>query len=671
MIMITTRFGGLNCLVAFTGLVLMTMGGMASERFDLRKSATGAWLSGTELKEHVEQIDSLVDAGLKEQGVVPNAMTSDPIFLRRAYLDITGRIPTLEQAAEFLQTQSATKRRDLIDRLIQSEGNVSREFNYWADLLRIQSRLRNAPAGPYLDWIKDSIRENRPYDEMVRELISAEGYVWDNGAAGYYLRDAGMPLDHMANTFQVFLGTQLVCAQCHDHPYDEFTQIDYYQQAAYIFGVKTTDREISQQYRKLGRKKKSEVDPDTQRMARQMIRPLRYRVNETNSKLRLPDDYQYDDAKPKSVVEPDTIFGDSIELGPDESPRDGYAKWLTSPENPRFATVIANRLWKRSMGVGLIEPVDDLSDGYSASHPQLMTYLSELIVDLNFDTRAYLKVLYNTRAYQRMANRDEWDSSEPYYFAGPLLRRMRAEELWDSFAGLVVQDLDERSGNSSQNTRYSEAKELVGMEPDAILKIAEDRAKVAKKRTELQAQQRELRKQLQAAQANKRSRRVRALRDEQNALSKKIRMLGQNRGGRNRGSDANDPRWKGLPRELVRASETVSPAPPRHFLRQFGQSDRETIENANDEANVPQILTLLNGPLYEMLSKPNSVFRQAYEGAGNAEQLLNRIYLTLLTRFPSELERQQLLPALRNDPQGATEDLIWSLLNTRQFAFVQ
>ena len=658
-------------MVALAGLVLMALGGEASERFGSTKASAGTRLTGAALKDHVEHIDSLVDAGLKEQGIVPNAMSPDPIFLRRAYLDIMGRIHTLEEAATFLQTQSATKRRDLIDRLIQSEGNVSREFNYWADLLRIQSRLRNAPAGPYLDWIKDSIRENRPYDEMVRALISAEGYVWDNGAAGYYLRDAGMPLDHMANTFQVFLGTQLVCAQCHDHPYDEFTQIDYYQQAAYIYGVKTTDREVAQQYRKLSRRKQDGIDPDTQRMARQMIRPLRYRVNETNSKLRLPDDYQYDDAKPKSVVEPDTIFGDPIELGPGESPRDGYAKWLTSSENPRFATVIANRLWKRSMGVGLIEPVDDLSDGYSASHPQLMAYLSELIVDLDFDIRAYLKVLYNTRTYQRMANREEWDSSEPYYFAGPLLRRMRAEELWDSFAGLVVPDLDERPGNTSQNTRYSEAKELVGMEPEAILEIAEDRAKVAKKRTELQAQQRELRKQLQAAQANQRSRQVRALREEQNLLSKKIRMLGQNRVRRNRGADVNDPRWKGLPRELVRASETVSPAPPRHFLRQFGQSDRETIENANDEANVPQILTLLNGPLYETLKKPNSVYRQVYEGAGNADQLLNRIYLTLLTRFPSEQERQQLLPALRSDPQGATEDLTWALLNTRQFAFVQ
>ena len=634
-------------------------------------------LSGADLKSHVEEIDALIQVGMTEHGVKPNPRTSDSVFLRRVYLDTVGRIPTLNEATDFLRSTTPTKRRDLISKLLESEGNVSREFNYWADLLRVQSRMRNAPGAPYLNWIKSAIRENKPYDQMVRELITAEGYIWDNGAAGYYLRDAGMPLDHMANTFQVFLGTQLVCAQCHDHPYDEFTQIDYYQQAAYIYGVKTTDRKISQEYRKISRRKNQEdVSPETKRVARQMIRPLRYRVNESESKLRLPDDYQYDDAKPKSVVEPETIFGESIDLAAGDSARDGYAKWLTSPDNPRFATVIANRLWKRVMGVGIIEPVDDLSDGYSASHPGLMEYLAQLMVDLDFNLKDYLRVLYNTQTYQRAVSVDDWEKGSPYFFEGPLLNRMTAEQLWDSVAGLVVTDIDERKGNPTQGQRYGQAEALVGMDADEILKLAEEKSKADKITKELRAEQQRLRKQLKVAQTNDRKQRVRQLKQRQANIGKEIRQISAStrygRGaGRSRRPESADARWKGVPSELVRASEIQSPAPPKHFLRQFGQSDRETIENANDEANVPQILTLLNGPIYTMLRKPYSALQKNCEQAGNPNELLDAIYLSILSRMPSPDERQLLLPSLTATPEQSTHDLTWALLNTRQFSFIQ
>jgi len=660
-------------------LIGVSLGGEAAEssKHSTSLSSSFASISGSDLKSHVEKIDALIDVGMTEHDVKPNPRTSDPVFLRRVYLDTVGRIPTLNEATDFLRSTTPTKRRDLISKLLESEGNVSREFNYWADLLRVQSRMRNAPGAPYLNWIKSAIRENKPYDEMVRELITAEGYIWDNGAAGYYLRDAGMPLDHMANTFQVFLGTQLVCAQCHDHPYDEFTQVDYYQQAAYIYGVKTTDRKISQEYRKISRRKNQDgVSPDTKRVARQMIRPLRYRVNESDSKLRLPDDYQYDDAKPKSVVQPDTIFGDSIDLAEGGSARDGYAKWLTSQENPRFATVIANRLWKRVMGVGIIEPVDDLSDGYSASHPGLMEYLAQLMVDLDFNLKDYLRVLYNTQTYQRAVSVDEWEEGSPYFFEGPLLSRMTAEQLWDSVAGLVVSDLDERKGNPSQGQRYGQAEALVGMDVDKILELAEEKAKSDKITKELRAEQQRIRKQMKVAQSNDRKQQIRQLKQRQVSIGKEIRQISGSMRygrptGRSRRPESADARWKGIPSELVRASEIQSPAPPRHFLRQFGQSDRETIENANDEANVPQILTLLNGPIHSTLRKPYAVLQKNCEQASNPNELLDAIYLSILSRMPSPEERQFLLPGLTATPEQSTHDLTWSLLNTRQFSFIQ
>lgn len=635
-----------------------------------------ASLTDSMINSHVQRIDAFVQAGLKEQGMQANLPADDAVFLRRAYLEIVGRIPNLEEARSFLQSSVPRKRRDLIDRLLDSEGYVNREFHYWADLLRAQSRLRNAPGQLYLDWIKNALRENKPYDQMVRELIQAEGYIWENGAAGYYLRDAGMPLDHMANTFQAFLGTQLVCAQCHDHPYDEFTQLDYYRQAAYIFGVKTTDREVLKEYRKINRRptEDGEIDPEVQRLARQMIRPLRYRVHETNAKIKLPDDYQYDDAKPNSVVKPGALFGGKIALDRGESQRDGYAAWLTSAENPRFATVIANRLWKRVMGVGLIEPVDDLADGYSASHPKLMDYLAEMMIHLDFNLRDYLRVLYNTQTWQRNVSAEEWKKGSPYYYPGPLLRRMSAEQLWDSVIGLIVRDVDERRGRSIQNQRYyNQAEQLAGLSAKEILALAAKQAQANR----LKQLQKQKALQIKVAKQNQDAETLRRLQREQESLNKQTRLASKNatpqgrRQERSRRAESDDPRWRGIPAELVRSSELPSPAPARHFLRQFGQSDRETIENANDEANIPQILTLLNGPIHFHLWKPNSLFRATVGSMRDAGELLDAIYLTILTRLPSPEERTLLLPELEKNPSVAARDLAWVLLNTRQFAFVQ
>ena len=629
------------------------------------------------LAEQAGQIDALIEAELQERRIAPASLTEDSVFLRRIYLDAVGRIPTLEEARTFLDSAAADKRRRLIDELLSSEGRVSREYNYWADLLRIKTRMPNVPGRPYQEWIKSAVRENLPYDQFVRELITAEGYIWDKGAAGYYLRDAGMPLDHMANTFQTFLGTQLVCAQCHDHPTDDFTQMDYYRQAAYVFGVKTSDRRMGQIYRQVNnRTKDSEaVAPEVRQMARRLIRPLRNRVNDTQQKLKLPDDYQYADARPKSVVEPGVIFGKAIEVEQGENLRDGYARWLTSADNPRFARVIANRLWKRAMGVGLIEPVDDLSDGYEASHPELMDYLTQLVIDLDFDLRAYMRVLYHTETYQRNVWPEEWEEGTAYHFAGRRLQRLSAEQLWDSLAGLIVPDLDRRPGAVARDRRLEGAQELIGMSADQIIERARNQMASEKLRRQQSQQRLRLNRLIKQARANQDK-------EELGRLQKRLRELagdGANSAGRTARSDRDkirntqrqDSRWKDIPAGLVRASELTSPAPPGHFLRQFGQSDRETIENANDEANVPQILTLLNGPIHNYMWGAKSLLRANVGTVEDPERQLESAFLTVLTRRPTAEESEWLLPMLRRHRESALKDIVWTLVNTKQFVFVQ
>jgi len=623
------------------------------------------------------KIDKLIAVACKENDVTLNARTSDEVFLRRVYLDIVGRIPTIDEATAFLDSDKKNKRAELIDTLLDSEGYVSHSYNYWADLLRIQTRNRYNPGQHYIEFVKTALRENRPYDQFVRELITAEGYTWDNGASGYYLRDVGMPLDNMSNTVQVFLGTQLVCAQCHDHPYDSWTQKQYYQLAAFTYGVETRDRNTPQALALRQMRRDREIDRNTINAAGQILQQLNYRVNEIDRPLRLPKDYQYDDAKPGDTIDPKTIFGDEVEVNEGDSPADIYARWMTSPENPRFSTVIANRLWKRAMGRGLVEPVDDFKDGIDASNPQLMTLLSEQIVGLNFNLKQYQRILFNTETYQREVTAREVLVDDEYHFEGPLLRRMSAEQLWDSLLAATVPDLDERKGVVQTYSRgYPQGQELVDLPMKEVLAMAEKLGKQRQAQFKLSQMTREMQQDLRVAYRTQDREKVAQLREKMNDLRKEVlgkdgemmyQMQRQQIAARMRETD---PRWQGLSRELVRASETSSPARPGHFLRQFGQSDRETIENASTEATVPQILTMLNGPMYYQLLNRASVLGKKIAATRNSEEQAELIFLALLSRRPTDAELELASNQIQSSRAGYI-DIVWALINTRQFMFIQ
>ena len=179
------------------------------------------------------QVDLLIAAHLEEKKIEANSIIDDATFLRRAYINIAGRIPTAEEAGSFINDGSQDKRRKLIDTLIDSEGYKSRMFNFWADLLRVQTNLDKHGLGWHV-WIHKAVDQNMPYDDFVHAMLSSTGMVSDNAAVGYYLRDREMLLDNVSNTTEVFLGTQIGCAQCHDHPFDDWTQKQYFELAAFI-----------------------------------------------------------------------------------------------------------------------------------------------------------------------------------------------------------------------------------------------------------------------------------------------------------------------------------------------------------------------------------------------------------------------------------------------------
>jgi Protein of unknown function (DUF1549)/Protein of unknown function (DUF1553) len=657
-----------------------------------------------------EKIDRMVEDGYQKYKVTPNPQAGDGTLVRRLYLDIIGRIPTQEEVRAFTESSDPAKRSQLVDTLLASDGYVSHWYNWWSDILRVQTGGQDESGTAYAEWIKSALKANKPYDQFVTEMITAKGFVWDNGAVGYYVRDAGMPLDNMSNTAQIFLGTRLVCAQCHNHPFDKWTQKDYYQMAAYTYGVDTeinprsVYRRLAEQEMKAGRR----LDPGEQRAMNRLIddilEPLKYGVAETERPIKLPGDYKYDDAKPGDYVKARTIFGDKANANRD--PRGHYAEWLTSPENPRFTMVIANRLWKRTMGMGLIEPVDDFKDETSASNPILMKFLADQMVNMKFDVKRMIRTICNTRTYQREATRGEVPSDQPYYFQGPLLRRMTAEQIWDSICALTIPNPDQRTRGDGYRNRLSgmknEAEQLKACSPQDIIAVARKYAemdadferKINIARTKLtQAREEGEKEATQAAQKN-----LNSLNDERDNLALKARAeLIANQTGKSKSgfvstlkpaapkpammddkmkpgepmASSGQEQWKGYGDEFFRASELSSPAPGGHFLREFGQSNREVIENSSNEASVSQALNLMNGPLFNKLTMENTILMKRFAGAKDDDGRANALWQSIYGRLPTDTERAIVRETITEKKQAGWKDIIWALLNSREFVFVQ
>ena len=667
-----------------------------------------------------ERIDVLIEEGYKAQKITPNAPATDETFVRRVYLDIIGRIPSLEEARAFLDSTEGGKRTKLIDQLLDSEGYVSNWYNWWGDILRLQSNMGgnnyNQAGQAYAAWIKDSLRNNKPYDQFVRELITAEGYVWDNGAVGYYLRDAGMPLDNMSNTTQIFLGTRLACAQCHNHPFDKWTQKDYYEMAAYTYGVNTqaiaskglmkdmegVDKELNDMATKRNQSKKR-IAASMKRITDGILEPLKNGVGENPmSELKLPMDYKYPDATPGQPVEAHTIFGKQVSSK--KEARREYAKWMTSPDNERFTNVMANRLWKRVIGRGLVEPLDDWKEDTVASNPPLMKFLAGQFSSSRYDIKKLLRAMYNTRTYQRQTTTGEVPTDKPYYFPGPVLRRMTAEQVWDSVCTLVIPNPDKRLRGAA----YKGALETMKKEAEMIEKAtSNDIINVAKKYAEedyqlelksgvardnlTKAREANDAKAIQAAQKalnesnNGRDSIANKARDEllkmtgdksKGAFVSAIKTPGSMMEDKNKKPEPSvdtqtASQWSGFGDEFYRASELPSPAPGGHFLREFGQSNREIIENAVQEATVSQALDLMNGPLYEKIMMEKGQMMTRFYGASNDEGRMNAIFFSLYSRKPTDTEKAIVAETVQEKGKDGWKHVIWALLNTREFVFVQ
>ncbi len=696
-------------------------------------------LSPEDTKSEVDAINRILDAAYREYQVQVPAKLDESLLARRIYLKIGGRIPTHDEITSFLADKSENKKTRLINQLVDSPAYESQMFNWWADLLRLKTRMRGGNqigAGQlYVHWVKEQIAKDVPFDRMAYDLVTAEGYPWENGAVGYYLRDAGMPLDNMSNTAQVFLGTQMVCAQCHNHPFDRWTQMEYYQMASYTYGITSTKGDDLQKrirkhfetqnkhlsYKDKQKKIKSKEGQALLRSVQEILRPLRYGANHTDRKLTLPHDYQYDDGKPKAVVTASPIFGDELKVIGDQSKTQAYGSWLISPKNPRFTKVIANRMWKKVFGRGLVEPLDDWRDDTEASIPELLDHLEKLMVRVDYDLKEFQRILFQVKAFERASSSFVPDQASPYFFEAPLLERMSAEQIWDSLVTLSIPDADQRKQNSliieQRLRRFQEYQDKVySLDEEKLVKLARQGATASKK---INDRMEALQEQLgEAQEADDREAVARLRKEYGNARNQQRTVFAklvmgpdfkvESLYGSENKTYPKDERWKGFNTNVYRASELQTPAQPGHFLREFGQSDRETADNSNRDASVPQALAFLNGTFYAALFNKNSPLMEDLTEAQSPEEKIEVLFLSILNRRASVDEMQACISDLSpivlapiqasgKSPQKISKEkrtflqkkfnkglaqknfnenreyfaLAWSLFNTRQFSFIQ
>lgn len=345
-------------------------------------------------------VDTLVNKKLQRVKLLPSELCSDADFLRRVSFDLAGIPPTAEQVRAFLADtrDSKTKREAKIDELLESADFVDHWTLKWSDLLMSNRKtITEKGVWAFRNWLRASIAENKPYDQFVYELLTASGSTFENPATNYY-RVSREPNEVMENMTQVFLGTRFNCNKCHDHPFERWTQRQYYELSGFLTGV----------VRKPGSAKDEEIIYSVA-TGGAMKHPTTGQI--------VPSAFPF-----KLSVPEDTSPDARIKLG----------KWITAKENPYFAKSIVNRYWSYLLGMGIIDPVDDIRAGNPPSNPELLDALTADFIAHNFDLKYLVRTIVTSHTYQRALKTNKWNDGDNTNFSHALPRRLTAEQLYDA-----------------------------------------------------------------------------------------------------------------------------------------------------------------------------------------------------------------------------------------------
>jgi hypothetical protein len=507
-------------------------------------------------------IDDQVYAKLQRLGIRPSEVVSDELFLRRVHVDLIGRLPSVEEARVFLDSKETDKREQLVDRLLERPEYVDHWAGYWADLLRPNPyRVGIKAVLNYDNWIREQFRENVSYDQFVKRLVTAKGSTWQNGAATLY-RDRRSPDEVATMVSQLFLGIRLECAKCHHHPFERWSQQDFYQFAAYFSKVTRKGTGLSPPISGGEEIVFTSSKGDVKH-------PL---TGEVLNPVPLFEVGQLAAASSGDEITVSAQQGVAVDVATEEDPRVSLAQWMTSPGNDYFAQVQVNRIWSILMGRGFVEPVDDLRSTNPASNPELLDALAKDFRASGFDLKSLLKTIVLSRVYSHSSVPNDSNVTDRLNYSRNYRRRLRAEVLMD-----------------------------------AVADVTETSAKLT-----------------------------------------------------------------GLPAES-RANQVWTTRVDSVFLDTFGRpnENQDPPCERTPDSTVTQSLHLMNSR--ELDGRVRNDSSRAARVAGSdmtSEQIVDELYLSTFSRFPSDVERGYVMGLLKDvkNRRAVVEDLMWAMVNSPEFS---
>ncbi|BCX49282.1 hypothetical protein HAHE_31900 [Haloferula helveola] len=672
-----------------------------------------------DLAEAAVMLDDILKRENADEEVVTTPTIGSEAFLRRATVDLIGRIPTMEEIKRF-ESWGPDRREKLVDELLKDPRFADRWTIFMADMMRIRSNVTGG--NQLLAYVNKSLAKGKPYDEMVRELIAASGKPNANPAVGYILGDDTNPMELAAATSQVFLGVRIGCAMCHDHPFDDWEQKDFYELAAFFGKTKQVQsRQRGMVYTTEGHEMTVLWPPEDKAEADQR-RPVTPAFPFSEAEFETPPHWvkRFEEKRAQAEVaakegEKDASLDallDSIEptVGRESDPvleeakkesrdlevlkdiyraselRNQLAAMITDPRNPYFARAFVNRVWAELIGRGFVEPLDNFSDYNEMRHASTLDFLSHEFVASGYDLKSLIKIIMLSDAYQRShLSADvgvvQREASEKHFAAAPV-RRMLSEVLYDSV--VVAGHLDDFKWPAGANMKEIVRQvrvptgEMVAVTPDSSDEPAEMAPKMPMPKRgdgyDLESslsldfnsilspkEKAELDTMKMKSDEQIEAEKMAAMQKEKQSMVMKYRIEEQ--------IDKVDdnPRFDS-------AMRMATPAPPAHFLRVFGQPARDGLGQFREEfASLRQELMMMNGRLTHEASRvgPMEPLNKLMEFEQH-DRAIEWAYREILTRTPTSEETADALEILKSapTPRDGMADLRWALLNSHEFRFL-